>query len=214
MGGMQPLQAFSLPRTLEEASFKLTENVFEFIGNYLILALVCICCVLCVPSAPAPAVCTFWLTRTSTRQVQAPCGAPRHLGCLCRMGVAAAAAAPCQCARGGRHYSWGNSLALGAQTRRQAVCRQPGCWGGTQGVAGGWEGRHAGGWGRCRGGGLSRRRPEPGAAAEAVVGHHLCVPGLCMCLMRWTRSLTPLDTQSHGLCSCSRRWCPRSRWAP
>jgi hypothetical protein len=57
---MQPLQAFSLPLTLEEASFKLTENVFEFIGNYLILGLVCICCVLCVrpcPSQPPP-LCT------------------------------------------------------------------------------------------------------------------------------------------------------------
>jgi hypothetical protein len=52
MGGMQPLQAFSLPLTLEEASFKLTENVFEFIGNYLILGLVCICCVLCVRPCP------------------------------------------------------------------------------------------------------------------------------------------------------------------
>jgi hypothetical protein len=40
-----------VPSSIEEASFKLTENVFEFIGNYLILGLVCVCCVLCVHAA-------------------------------------------------------------------------------------------------------------------------------------------------------------------
>ena len=50
-GGNRPLKSFSVPSSIEEASFKLTENVFEFIGNYLILGLVCVCCVLCVHAA-------------------------------------------------------------------------------------------------------------------------------------------------------------------
>ena len=48
MGGLRPAREFSVPRSVEEASFKLSENVFEFIGNYLMVALVCVCCVLCV----------------------------------------------------------------------------------------------------------------------------------------------------------------------
>jgi hypothetical protein len=38
-----------VPRTWEDASYKLGENVFEFIGNYLLVALACVCCVLCAP---------------------------------------------------------------------------------------------------------------------------------------------------------------------
>ena len=43
-----------MPRSVEDASFKLSENVYEFIGNYLIVALICVCCVLCAPAAAAP----------------------------------------------------------------------------------------------------------------------------------------------------------------
>lgn len=66
VGGMQPFREFALPKSLEEASYKLSENVYEFIGNYLLVALVCLGCVLCVrpatlhrrtpPDAPPPAL--------------------------------------------------------------------------------------------------------------------------------------------------------------
>jgi hypothetical protein len=62
MGGLKPLREFSLPRSLEEATYKLSENVFEFIGNYLLVGLLCVGCVLCARcgrrcwrSAPAAA---------------------------------------------------------------------------------------------------------------------------------------------------------------
>lgn len=29
--------------------YKLSENIFEFIGNYLLLGLICVVCVLCAP---------------------------------------------------------------------------------------------------------------------------------------------------------------------
>lgn len=38
-----------MPRSWEDCSFKLGENVFEFLGNYLLVALACVCCVLCAP---------------------------------------------------------------------------------------------------------------------------------------------------------------------
>ena len=130
MGGMQPLQAFSLPATLEEASFKLTENVFEFIGNYLILALVCVCCVLCVwlLGLLSSHLALFGLTRSGATQVQAPCRTAGHLGCVCRLGVAAAAAPPGGWACGSRHSRRREPLALRVQARRQAVRGQPDCW--------------------------------------------------------------------------------------
>lgn len=46
MGGLTPLAEFSLPRSLAEASYKISENVFEYVGNYLLVALVAVCCVL------------------------------------------------------------------------------------------------------------------------------------------------------------------------
>ena len=51
-GGRKPQQEFGVPRTWEDASYKLGENVHEFIGNYLHLALACVCCVLCAPPPP------------------------------------------------------------------------------------------------------------------------------------------------------------------
>ena len=64
-GGKTPACEFSVPRTWEDASYKLAENVFEFLGNYLLVALACICCVLCVPKGTfrrgyaTPAVACF-----------------------------------------------------------------------------------------------------------------------------------------------------------
>lgn len=67
MGGMQPLREFSVPRSLEEATYKLSENVYEFIGNYLLVALVCVGCVLCAPrGVPIAAAASRLLARADT----------------------------------------------------------------------------------------------------------------------------------------------------
>lgn len=54
-GGSTPAREFSIPRSKPEVIYKLSENIYEFIGNYLLIALFCVVCVLCA-SRPAPHV--------------------------------------------------------------------------------------------------------------------------------------------------------------
>ena len=62
-----------MPRTWEDASYKLGENVFEFIGNYLLVALACVCCVLCAPRPTATPAVTPVAARASRAR---PAGQP------------------------------------------------------------------------------------------------------------------------------------------
>ena len=45
------MEEFRLPQSQAEAVYKLSENVYEFIGNYLVIGVVCVVCVLCAPAA-------------------------------------------------------------------------------------------------------------------------------------------------------------------
>lgn len=45
-GGATPAREFGVPRSRPEMVYKLSENIYEFIGNYLVIGLLCVVCVL------------------------------------------------------------------------------------------------------------------------------------------------------------------------
>lgn len=56
-GGSTPVREFSIPKSKPEVIYKLSENIYEFIGNYLLIALLCVVCVLCASLARPRAIC-------------------------------------------------------------------------------------------------------------------------------------------------------------